>query len=195
MSRTPAWLVAAAAAGVVSAAACAGPKLPSRWIVGGGRLDLASARWSYAGDPVEIRPRGFDYAEVLIDDDVELHIDRVGRVYDRYKRPVAVLESDGRLVGLDNELLGTVGSQHAALPGRANAWLSLTDQGVVVKYDDGGYARPEGQWLGCAGSAFAAQACLLVSYVLFFDDEGVRTGEQVPVTSVGPSLVGPAYGP
>ncbi len=173
---------------------CAGPRPPSRWGMGGARLDLPAARWSYDGDDVEIRPRGADYAEVVVDGDVELHLDRVGRVYDRYKRPIAVLEADGRLVGTDDELLGVVGALHAALPGQAHAWLSVDLRGVVVRYDEYGQASAVGAWLGCGASPYTAQTCVLVSYLLYFEDEGVRTGERAGV-GVGATVVMPVYAP
>jgi hypothetical protein len=178
-------------------AACGGPKPPARWAMGGARLDLQPAGWTYDGDPVEIRPLGWDYAEVRVDGDVELHLDRVGRVYDRYKRPIAMLDPDGRLVGVDNELLGIVGAANAALPGKAHAWLSFTPSGAVVKHDAEMGPVSVGGWVGCGPSPFAQQACLLVSYVLYFEDEGERTGERVPAgPSVGVGIgVGVGVGP
>lgn len=183
--------VALTALGLALAACGAGPHPPARWAYGGARLDLPPAQWTYDGDSVEIRPLGPDYAQVLVDGDVALYVDRVGRVYDRYKRSLAVLEPDGRLVGVDNELLGTVGAVNAALPGRAHAWLSMT-QGAVVKYQADGSPIGAGQWLGCGATPFTAQTCLLVSYVLYFEDEGERTGEKVPIgIGIGIGVGGP----
>lgn len=171
---------------------CAKRRPPAHWEGGGARLDLVSARWTYDGDTVELRPMGH-YAEVLVDGDVELVIDRVGRVYTRYQHPLALLEPDGRLVGHEQELLGVVGSSYAALPGKANAWLALAPDGRVTKYADDGTSKASGQWLGCSVTPFAQQACLLVSYMLYFDDEGERAPHLPPVP-VGPAL-GPALVP
>lgn len=171
---------------------CAGKKVPARWATGGGRLDLVSARWTYDGEPVELRPRG-DYAEVLVDGDVELVIDRVGRVYTKYQHPIGVLEPDGRLVGPDQVLLGTIGSSYAALPGKANAWLALGMDGAVMKFDEGGAQKPAGRWFGCAVTPYAQQACLLVSYMLFFDDEGEvdENVPRVPLSPIGGGVIVP----
>ncbi len=150
---------------------CAGPKPPANWVQGGARLDLVPARWTFDGEPVVIRSRG-DFAEVLVDGDVEIVIDRVGRVYDKLQRPIALLEPDGRLVGMNEDLRGVVGSQFAALPGKPNAWLSIQPQGAVTKYEPDGGPKPVGAWAGCAVTPFSQQACLLVSYLLFFEEEG-----------------------
>ncbi|NUP13540.1 MAG: hypothetical protein HOW73_46480 [Polyangiaceae bacterium] len=175
---------------LVSLAGCAKPKPPAHWISGGGRLDLVPARWEYDGDPVEIRPRG-DYAEVLVDGDVEFIVDRVGRVYTRYQQPVAILEPDGRLVGHEQELLGNVGSSYAAQPGKANAWLALSPDGRVVKFEEGGGQKPSSQWTGCSVTPFSLQACLLVTYLLYFEDEGQRAPDlpPVPITPMGGMIV------
>ena len=167
-------------------AGCAGPKPPAHWAQGGTRLDLPQARWTFDGEPVELRSRG-DWAEVLVDGDVELVIDRVGRVYDQLQRPVAVLEPDGRLVGTGEELRGVVGSSYAALPGTPNAWISIQPQGQVTKYGSDGAPMMAGQWGGCSYSPFSMQACLLVSYLLFFEKEGDKAMEQsgMPMPGVG----------
>ena len=160
-------------------------------------MDLPVAQWVYDGDPVDIRPFGADYAQVTVDGDVALHLDRVGRVYDKYKRPIALLEPDGRLVGIDNELYGVVGAVNAAQPGKAHAWLSYAPNGAIIKHDEQAGPVAVGGWVGCGATPFTQQACLLVSYVLYFQDEGERTGERVPA---GPSVgigvgVGVGVGP
>jgi len=168
------------------AAGCAGSKPPAHWVQGGTRLDLVPARWVFDGEPVEVRTRG-EWAEVLVDGDVEIVLDRVGRVYDKLQRPVALLEPDGRLVGVNEELRGVVGSSFAALPGKANAWLAIQPEGQVTKYERDGAPRLAGQWGGCSYSPFSMQACLLVSYLLFLDKEGDSAAAQ-------PGLPGPGIG-
>ncbi len=168
------------------AAGCGGPVPPARWAQGGTRLDLPQARWQYDGDPVEIRSRG-SWAEIVVDGDTEFVLDRVGRVYTKHRQPYALLEPDGRLVGNDETLLGMVGSLNAALPGRANAWLSVTPAGQVTKYD-GGNGSNAGQWLGCGASPWTAQACVLASYLLYYRDEGEMLDAQQP------AMVTPGFG-
>jgi hypothetical protein len=184
--------VRAAALGLacVALAACAKPRPPAHWATGGARLDLVPAAWTYDGDRVELRPMG-DHAEVVVDGDVEAIIDRVGRVYTRYQHPVALLEPDGRLVGNEQQLLGTVGAAFAAQPGKANAWLSLRPDGRVGKFDETGRESPAGQWMGCAVTPYSMQACLLVSYLLYFEDEGVSGADlpPVPITPMGGVIV------
>ena len=112
-------------------AACGGPKPPSRWAMGGARVDLPMATGILDDEPISIEPKG-TWAEVLVDGEVELVVDAVGRVYDRNKRPIGMLESDGRVAGRDDALLGLVGSVHAAPPWQASAWLSVLPDGRVV---------------------------------------------------------------
>lgn len=189
------WLAIVALVLSPTAIGCAGPRPPAHWVSGGGRLDLVNARWVYNGEPVEIRSRG-DSAEITVDNDVEIVLDRVGRVYDRYQIPVAVLEPDGRLVGKGEELLGVIGSSYAALPGRANAWLAISPQGMVVKYEPDGSQKAVGQWFGCGVTPFSQQACLLVSYLLFFEDEGSAAIEATPAMGVGVGVGAvPTFGP
>ncbi len=183
MSGGRALAIAAIALGLAS---CARAKPPVNWIPGGERLDLVHARWTYRNDPVELRPRGPSYADVLVDGKPRLVIDRVGRVYDKLQRPIGLLEPDGRFVGNDQELLGTVGAAYAAMPGKANAWLSITPQGEIVKFEPDGTSRSAGHWAGCGVTPYSQQACLLVAYLLFFDDEGVRQKDlRVPQAPVG----------
>jgi hypothetical protein len=163
---------------------CAGDKPPARWAEGGAPLHLVAAQWQFKGDPVDVRSRG-DYAEILIDGDVEWVVDRVGRLYDKNQRPVAVLDADGRLVMAKDQLMGVVGSQYATKPGRGSAWLSLTPEGDVVKYGLDGRQELAGRWVGCNVSVYARQACLLASYVILYDDEGDDTSSGPPMMAPG----------
>lgn len=183
MSSRSNALVALLVAGL---AGCAGDKPPARWAEGGAPLHLVAAQWQFKGDPVDVRSRG-DYAEVLVDGNVEWVIDRVGRLYDQNQRPVAVLDAEGRLVMAKDQLMGVVGSQFATKPGRGSAWLSLTPEGDVVKYGVDGRQELSGRWVGCNVSVYARQACLLVSYVILYDDEGDDTG---PAPMMAPGAPG-----
>lgn len=193
-SRDRLALVVAAAL----ASACSSAKLPSHWPTGGARLDLVQAQWTYGKDPVEIKSR-VDWAEVKIDGDTELVLDRVGRVYDKHRSPIGVLESDGRFVGMDEELLGVVGSSYAALPGKANAWIAFNPNGQIVKYEADGTPKVEGQWVGCHVTPFAQQACLLIAYTLFYRDEGremlererTQSGAMMPAPGLGLGVTAP----
>ncbi|MFO0551181.1 MAG: hypothetical protein U0271_22515 [Polyangiaceae bacterium] len=161
----------AAVLGVLGLVACSSPKSPNGWQTGGARLDLPGAQWTYKNKPVVIRTH-MDWAEVMVDGDVVMVLDRVGRIYDRYQRPLGMLEPDGRVVGLNEEQLGIVGSAYAALPGRPNAWLGLDAQGQLTRFSPEGAPMPAGQWIGCGYTPFTQQACLLVSYLFYYDDEG-----------------------
>ncbi len=176
--RAPSMFVPALA--LATLAACGGPKPPSRWAMGGARVDLPMATGVLDDEPVSIEPKG-TWAEVLVDGEVELVVDAAGRVYDRNKRPIGMLESDGRVAGRDDALLGLVGSVHAAPPWQASAWLSVLPDGRVVAYDGRGGAQPIGQWRGCGVSATANQLCVLVTHML-------RLGEDPNRPSSGPAL-------
>ena len=189
MSSSSLWSFGTAACVTVACTAlgCADSKPPPRWAEGGAPLHLVSAQWSFKGETVDIQTRG-DFAEVLVDGDVELVIDRVGRLYDRHQNPIAVLETDGRLVGKKDQLLGMVGASYAAKPGRASAWLGFTPTGDILKYSPDGSAESAGRWVGCQVSPYAQHACLLVSYALYWEDEGDED-----VDAMGPMT--PGYGP
>jgi hypothetical protein len=154
-------------------AGCGGPTPPARWAEGGARVDLPSARGVLNEESVAIEPKG-TWAVVLVDDEVVLHVDAAGRVYDRRKRPLGMLESDGRVAGQDDALLGIVGSAHASPPWQASAWVSVLPDGRVVGYDDRGGAEELGGWNGCAVSATASQVCVLVTHMLLLGEERAR---------------------
>ncbi|HTJ82565.1 MAG TPA: hypothetical protein VL400_12670 [Polyangiaceae bacterium] len=187
MTRSVATLGAIVFGATLVAGCGGGPMPPAHWVQGGARLDLPMARSTYEGDPVEIRSRG-SWAEIVVDGDVELVLDRVGRVYTKRRQPYAVLESDGRLVGKDDQLLGIVGSANAALPGRANAWISMTPYGQIVKYE-GSSGSVVGQWMGCNASPWAAQACVLTTYLLYYRDHG-----EDELGAAQPGMMTPGFG-
>ncbi len=146
------------------ALACAGctPPPPRSWQGGGATLEIPRAQWILGEEAVELLPSG----EVLVDGDIEISIDRVGRVYDGEGDPIAVLEPDGSLIGTDDDPLGMVGSRHASLPESGHAWISVQPNGQVIRYGDEGERFPFGAWFGCGPSPRAQQACTLVSHVL-----------------------------
>lgn len=100
---------------------------------------------------------------VLVDGSHSFSIDRIGRVFEPDNSPIALLLSDGRLIGKDDVLLGTVGLHNASLPGRARAWLTVGDRGDVILYDDEGERRSAGAWTGCGA---AIRTCTLVTHVI-----------------------------
>jgi hypothetical protein len=153
-------LVAAVALG--GAALGCTPPPPRSWTGGGTLLEIPRAQWILGEEAVELLPGG----EVLVDGDLEMAIDRVGRVYDEEGDPVAVLEPDGGLVGNDDVDMGMVGSRHASLPESGFAWITVEPNGQVIRYGSEGQRHPFGAWFGCGRSPRAQQACTLVSHVL-----------------------------
>jgi hypothetical protein len=134
---------------------------PAHWAQGGAVLDLPRARWIRDDVTVDLFPDG----KVLVNGDHELTIDRAGRVFDTSAEPIALLEPDGRLVGTDERPLGQVGALHASLPDRATAWLTVTDSGQVIRYDDEGDRLAYGAWSGCEATPRTRQACTLVTHL------------------------------
>lgn len=145
----------------VSLLACTPPP-PRSWTGGGTPLEIPRAQWILGEDVVELMPSG----EVMVDGDVELVLDKVGRVYDADSEPIGVLEADGTFVGNDDVGLGLVGSRHASLPEQGHAWISLEPNGQVIRYGEEGERFPFGAWFGCGPSPRAQQACTLVTHVL-----------------------------
>lgn len=122
---------------------------------------IAPATWQRASDgDVEIREDGV----VLEDGDEIFLIDRVGRVVDEDREPVAILLSDGSLVGTNNRWWGRVGVSNASPPGQDHAWLSVMPNGEVVYFDSDGERTSGGAWRGCGGRAM--RTCTLVTHLL-----------------------------
>jgi hypothetical protein len=136
---------------------------PVHWVVGGASLEIPHARWVRGEGTVDITADGM----VFVDGDHQLDIDRAGRVFDLDAEPVALLEPDGRLIGPDDAPLGVVGSMHASLPGRSTAWITVTENGEVITYDDDGQRSGMGVWVGgCGVSARTHQVCTLVTHLI-----------------------------
>lgn len=149
------------AAPLVLLAACSATP-PANWAQGGAALDIPRARWVRGDVTVDVAPDG----KIFVNGEHELNVDRGGRVYDIDSQPVALLEPDGRVVGPDETPLGTVGALHASLPGEANAWLSVTPSGEVIRYLDEGERASFGVWMGCNASPRAHQTCTLITHLL-----------------------------
>lgn len=150
------------------------PAPPPRWAEGGATLILPKARWQRDGDVIEISPTG----EVLEDGDVVFVLDRVGRIVDEDREPIALLLPSGALSGNDAVDLGQVGRANASPPTRAYAWLSLRADGAVLRFDVDGDRTADGHWEGCGGSAL--RTCTLVTHLIALREYGRR-----PSSSVG----------
>lgn len=100
---------------------------------------------------------------VLEDGDPKWVLDGGGRVYDKGKDPLAILQPDGVLVGNEETPLGVVGTASASAPGSTTAWLLLQPDGLVVAYDQEGAPLHAGQWRGCEGAM--ARTCLLITHL------------------------------
>ena len=135
-------------------------KLPPSWASGGSRLTIQTARWVRGDSTYEIRPDG----KVIADGEAVLGIDAVGRVFETDGDAVAVLQTDGHLVGKDDASMGFVGPVSATFPGSDRAWFSIGSNGQVVRYDGESPATPDGAWLGCEGPA--GRTCALVTHVV-----------------------------
>jgi hypothetical protein len=140
-SRT---LLLACACALATLAGCAAQP-PAHWQRGGAQLVVPRARWVYGELAVELDAEG----RVLINGEHELNVDSAGRVYDADNRPIALIETDGRVAGVDDVPLGWVGAYQAMRVGESDAWLVLTRTGELVRITDDGESRPFGVWLGC----------------------------------------------
>jgi hypothetical protein len=150
------------------------PKAPPRWAEGGAPLALTAAHWQREDEVVEIRPGG----EVYVDGDHVWTLDRAGRVVDDDNEAVAILFPDGALVGPDDTVLGHVGLRNAAPPFHSTAWLSLANDGTVIRFDSDGDREGDGKWKGCVGAAL--RTCTLVTQLV-----ALRNYARQPSTSVG----------
>jgi len=168
--------------------ACACSKPPANWAKGGATLDMPRARWTMGDFTVDITPDG----RVLVNGYHELNLDQAGRVFDYDNEPIALLEPDGSVIGRDDEPLGVVGTDHAALPDSETAWLSILPSGEVIRYDEDGDRFAFGVWgRSCNVSPRAKQMCMLVTHLVGHDiisrprssgvSVGVGVGVGVPI--------------
>ncbi len=142
------------------AASCASSP-PPHWEQGGAPLAWGSARWARGdGDTIEILPDG----SVLENGNVLFALDRVGRVVNEDRDPIAILLPDGQLVGPNAHSLGQVGMSNAAPPGASAAWLSILPNGQMLTYGPDGDREPAGMWTGCNGPV--RRSCTLVAHLV-----------------------------
>src|SRR5262249_37719200 len=106
------------------AAGCASHP-PAHWAQGGSRLMLPRARWALGDVVIDVMPDG----RVLANGDHVFSMDAAGRVFDVDNDAIALLESDGRLIGKDERNLGYVGLHNASPPGGQVAWLTIEETG------------------------------------------------------------------
>lgn len=152
---------------------------PAKWAEGGAPLVMTQATWERPYAPVvELLSDG----RVFVGGDLFWTVDGAGRVVDSEGKPVAMLEQDGSVEGLDHKHLGGVDLNSAAPPGSEYAWLTMDQQGVVTRYDSEGTAFLAGIWRGCDGPA--QQTCMLISHLLSFSTQWQQRESNVGV-SVG----------
>lgn len=142
------------------AAACTATPPPG-WAKGGAPLVIPDAIWRTPdGTRIEIRHDG----TVLENGGTILVLDRVGRVYDEGRRPLALLFPQGELAGTDHASLGRIGLTNAAPPGSTAAWLSVLPDGGVLYFDPDGQRFTAGAWRGCNGPPL--RTCTLVTHLV-----------------------------
>lgn len=180
---------ATAMAALLLASACTATP-PASWARGGAPLDVPNARWINGVATIIVTPNG----NVFRDGELDLRIDRAGRVFDLDNRPVAILEPDGEVYGPDDEELGKVGAMSAGLPDEPYAWLSVAADGEVTRFDEAGARKNFGLWQGCGGSLQRMTTCVLLTHIY-----AMRSRESTPRgPSVGIGIgigVGTSFGP
>jgi len=173
-----------------SASGCAAAP-PKGWQQGGAELMIPRARWFNGDAVVDVDHDG----RVLLNGKHVLNVDRAGRAYDPYDAPVALLGSDGHLVGPDDEPMGWVGAGEAILPGDDGPWVVVAPSGEVVRTNDDGDPVPFGLWVGCNQIPHTLQACTLVSHLVGIHIREMRKRRRGGV-SVGVGVgVGVGFGP
>jgi len=166
--------------------------MPANWARGGAMLEVPRARWVVGTSVVEMYPDG----RVLLNDSQEMTVDRAGRVFDTNNDPVALLETNGNVIGPGDKPLGNVGVLHASQVDSKHAWLSVMPTGEVLKYDDDGGRSSLGVWIGCHTSYSAHQACTLMSHLLapkIIAASRPMAG-MYPGSYMGPGMMTPGWG-
>src|SRR6185295_18926222 len=95
--------------GALFLVACAG-KPPANWVKGGAPIDVLPSRWVGSNSTVEVTPDG----RVMLNTEHMMTVDRAGRMVDPDVKPLALLLSDGRVIGPDDTPLGFVGAWSAS---------------------------------------------------------------------------------
>jgi hypothetical protein len=160
---------------------------PANWTRGGAPIEVPNARWSNGIATIIVAPNG----NVYRDGELDLHIDRAGRVYDTDNRAVALLEPNGKVSGPDDDDLGNVGALNAGLADQPYAWISVTPEGVVYRFDEDGKRYDFGIWLGCGRSMQSMTACVLLThvYALRFNERERRGGGSGVTMGLGATFV------
>lgn len=163
---------------------------PASWARGGAALDVPNARWINGVATIIVTPNG----NVFRDGELDLRVDRAGRVFDLDNRPVAILETTGEVYGPDDEELGQVGAMSAGLPDEPYAWLSVSPDGEVIRFDEDGVRKNFGLWQGCGASLRTMTTCVLLThiYTMRFRESTPRG----PSVGIGIGIgVGTSFGP
>ncbi|HEY3594960.1 MAG TPA: hypothetical protein VGL13_13845 [Polyangiaceae bacterium] len=119
---------------------------------------------------------------VLSDGKHIFSVDTAGRVFDPDGDPLAVLQADGRLLGKENALLGRIGIRNASLPGKDVAWLALSEQDEVLRFNQDGESRSDGGWESCGG---AVRACTLVTHLVALSETELEPHGSVYGPTIG----------
>lgn len=161
---------------------------PPGWQKGGQPLRLGPVRWVNGDIVIDVDEEG----TVLVGGKHLYGIDRAGRVYDAYDRPVAILDPEGYVTGTDDDAKGWVGGYEAYLPGGEGPWLRLHRGGLLLRYDDDAEGRPFGMWVGCDDPQ-VMQTCTLVSHLVGLE---LRRRQQQARPRIGVGIgVGVGFGP
>lgn len=170
---------------VCGSLSCSSSRPPAGWPQGGMPVQLPSARWVVMGSTVDLRPSG----QVYLDGDYFMTIDPVGRVFDEENQPIALLYPDGSVRGPDDQPLGVVGYLHASQAATTHAWITLTPQGPVIRYDGEGERHDFGIWIGCSDSPQTQLTCTLVTHLMGNRIIDAANNDRMsPSFTVGPSL-------
>lgn len=147
---------------LLAAFGCGSATPPTGWQQGGARLVIPGARWLVMGSTIDLRPDGRVYA----DGEYVFTLDASGRVYDGDNEAIALVFPDGTVRGPGDAALGQVGYLNASLPGQSYAWITLTPQGPVIRYDEEGERYDFGAWLGCGQAPETLFTCTLVTHLV-----------------------------
>ncbi len=181
MKRASLLLLAAALVGCLSQT-----RPPPGWQQGGAPLLVQRATWNAGWTSVEVLLDG----RVIVNGVDWFVIDAAGRVLDGDGEPVAMLQPDGRLLGVDGEDMGFVGVTASSAPGASHATSAIAPNGQVYRYDEGGHASTVGAWSGCGPHPATLHACTLVTHLVSLRFPMPRSWNRTPTTPYGPFTPG-----